>query len=86
VQEVESLPEDQTVDFHLWKGDAAGIDESMLKSQTALQAYDVDVKDYPSLKKAETETQVCSEVCFRSRNSLPSFKTGKRGRLSFSLD
>ena len=58
VQEVESLPEDQTVDFGLWKDDAAGIDESMLKSQTTLQAYDVDVKDYSSIKKAETETQV----------------------------
>ena len=59
VQEVESLPEDQTVDYGTWKGDAAEIDESMLKSQTALQAYDIDVKDYSSLKKAETETQVC---------------------------
>lgn len=59
MQEVDSaLPEDQTVEFGSWKDDAAEIDESMLKSQTALQAYDVDIKDYSSLKKTETETQV----------------------------
>ena len=59
VEEVEAaLPEDQTVDYDLWKGDAAAIDEAMLKSQTVLQADDVDVNDYSSVKKAETETQV----------------------------
>lgn len=47
------------MDYDAWKDDAAEIDESMLKSQTTLQAYDVDIKDYSSVQKAETETQVC---------------------------
>ncbi|XP_028414728.1 nuclear anchorage protein 1-like isoform X2 [Dendronephthya gigantea] len=58
VEEVESsLPEDLTVDYGSWKGDAAEIDESLLKSQNTLQEFDVDVKDYSSLTKVETETQ-----------------------------
>ena len=54
-----AFPEDETVDYDLWKGDAEEIDKSMLQSQTTLQDYDVDVKDYSSLMKSEAETQVC---------------------------
>lgn len=48
----------QTADYGSWKREVDDVTESMKISHDALQAYDVDVNDYPSLKKAETETQV----------------------------
>lgn len=53
-----ALPEDQTVDYGFWKDEAAKIDEGILKSQNELEPFDVDVKDYESVKKVEGETQV----------------------------
>lgn len=61
VENVEAgLPvdDDGPNDYGTWKESSNDINGSMKESQDALQVYNVDVRDYPSLKKTEEETQV----------------------------